>query len=224
VIRFAKKLVRFAEAWADEELPLTGADVVRHFQCSVPVVGAQARANHTLLLDLTPPENCLWDQLKRSTRYEIRRAIGNDHLTCETLEGAESATALREFCRFFSAAAKKNPQPQLDGIWLRAISRYGQLRLTRTRSENGAILAWHAYHLGPQRATLLSSASFFRSQKSDAARQMLGRANRLLHWRDVLHFKGSGLRSTTWADGTREIRMRHVCGSTTLRNSSAVAW
>lgn len=185
--------MRFTETWAGDELPSRGADIVRRFQCSAPMHKVPSSLNYTILIKLNHTEEELWGHLKRTTRYEIRRARSTDRLSCKMLGASESKLALPDFRRFFFDAAKQKPQPPLNVAWLRAIARFGQLRLTRVMDENSTTLAWHAYHLGPQRATLLNSASAYRSPRSATSRQMVGRANRLLHWWDMLRFKESGV-------------------------------
>jgi len=56
----------------------------------------------------------------------------------------------------------------------------------------GATVVWHVHAVTQEKATLLHSASHFRQLDDNEARAVVGRANRLLHWRDMLFFKAEG--------------------------------
>ena len=54
-------------------------------------------------------------------------------------------------------------------------------------------VAWHVHVAVNRRATLLHSASHFRNLDDNELRAVVGRANRLLHWKDIIGFKAEGL-------------------------------
>ena len=60
----------------------------------------------------------------------------------------------------------------------------------------GEDLVMHSYVVDPAagRATQWHSVSQFRGAEDSAKRRLISRANRLLHWRDIEHFKAQGLR------------------------------
>jgi hypothetical protein len=61
------------------------------------------------------------------------------------------------------------------------------------------------------RCRLLFSASHFRGQGETALRSLIGRANRLLHWRDLVAFKQQGFNCYDWGGwhaGTEEVLVR----------------
>ena len=59
--------------------------------------------------------------------------------------------------------------------------------LSSVSAPDGQVLAMHAYVRDPliRRARLLYSASHFRGTDDTAARNLIGRANRLLHWHEI---------------------------------------
>jgi lipid II:glycine glycyltransferase (peptidoglycan interpeptide bridge formation enzyme) len=59
------------------------------------------------------------------------------------------------------------------------------------------VLVWHAYIVWRTSAVLLYSASHFR-HRSGAERALVARANRWLHWKDMLHFKRMGFEHYDW--------------------------
>lgn len=64
---------------------------------------------------------------------------------------------------------------------------------------------YHANYVHGGRARLLHSASHFRNSNDSGYRNMVGRANRWLHWKALLRFKASGHTCYDWGgwyDGT----------------------
>jgi len=193
---------RIAEFWFDEPLPKRGVDVAVLRQFSRPVPNAVPRPFHSIEIDLQTPEETLLKAMDADTRYEIRRAETKDQLEAEVL--MQPSEALRqEFLRFHGAfAAEKNLQPATPAL-LDPLVAAGMLCLTRVLSQ-GEPLVWHSYVIAQGRARLLHSASLFRGG-DNAQRNLVGRANRWLHWRDMMAFQSQGLRAYDmggWYEGT----------------------
>ena len=60
----------------------------------------------------------------------------------------------------------------------------------------GEMLVFHSYICDATDARLLHSASCFREESADQS--MIGRANKRLHWEDILYFKKKGLLRYDW--------------------------
>ena len=58
------------------------------------------------------------------------------------------------------------------------------------------MLVFHSYICDDKDARLLHSASCFREESADQS--MIGRANKRLHWEDILYFKKKGLTRYDW--------------------------
>src|SRR5882672_4781722 len=71
-----------------------------------------------------------------------------------------------------------------------------QLVLT-SAARNGEELVWHAYVMCGQTAWLQYTCSCFRNKGNDY-RALIGRANRWLHWRQMLRFKEMGMTRYDW--------------------------
>jgi lipid II:glycine glycyltransferase (peptidoglycan interpeptide bridge formation enzyme) len=65
----------------------------------------------------------------------------------------------------------------------------------RAASVNNEKIVFHSYVTTCGRARLLHSASLFRESDDSAYRNLVGRANRLLHWDDICYFKNEGCRT-----------------------------
>ena len=105
-------------------------------------------------------------------------------------------TRLEEFREFFDAFARQKSHEPCDRQWLRAACDARQLVLTLA-SREGEALVWHAYLIAGQAAWLQYSGSCFRDKETDY-RALVGRANRWLHWRDILQFKELGMLRYDW--------------------------
>jgi hypothetical protein len=103
---------------------------------------------------------------------------------------------LEEFRAFFDAFARQKSFWPCDQKWLRAACKAGQLVLT-SASKDGEALVWHAYLVSGKAAWLQYTGSCFRDKDNDH-RALIGRANRWLHWKEMLRFKEMGIRRYDW--------------------------
>ncbi len=207
MIVYQKKFLRIAEYWNGETVNAPGVDLVRCFQQTHPLPGMTSRAFHTILLDLKLDPQQLLAQMKRDTRYEIRRAGNQDQLTCEWHNAADRQVFQR-FCDYYDEFATQKAQPKLNRVWLSLLANDGALTLSQVCDATGATLVWHVYHCSSARATLFHSASVFRKFDSSALRNKVGRANRFLHWQDIQRFQAEGLSVYDfggWYEGNRDL-------------------
>lgn len=206
MIFYQKKFIRIVECWDGEEPEAGGADLTRRFQQAQAISGMLCREFFTVLIDLKRDPETIFANMKHGTRYEIRRAQNQDNLVYRYWNGSDSRV-FEEFCDYAAAFLLQRKQPKLDRTWLSLLAEAGLLELSHTNDANGEKLVWHAYHRSSQRATLLYSASFFQNNPGVQFRQKLGRANRLHHWQDILHFKDTGISTYDfggWYDGTTD--------------------
>jgi lipid II:glycine glycyltransferase (peptidoglycan interpeptide bridge formation enzyme) len=206
MIAYRKKFIRIVECWNGEEPNSQGADLTRRFQQTHPRSEMLNREFYTVLIDLNRDSETLFANMKRGTRYEIRRGANQDHLRYDLWDGSD-AHAFKEFCEYCDEFLEQKRQPKLDRRWLSLLAGARLLVLSRVGDTGGESLVWHAYHCSPQRATLLYSASLFRRNQSPEYRNKVGRANRYLHWEDMLRFKSAGISTYDfggWYEGTTD--------------------
>ena len=108
----------------------------------------------------------------------------------------EPESRLDEFRAFYDAFARQKSLEPADHKWLVAACRARQLALS-SASLNGEALVWHAHVMFGNTAGLLYSGSYFRNRDNEY-RALVGRANRWLHWRDMLRFKEMGIKRYDW--------------------------
>lgn len=190
MVKYQKHGLQMAELWLDAPtVPAKGCDILVFQQYSHLPSGALGKLFSTLTINLLASEEQLLDGLDRDTKYEVRRAA-KDMLECihETNYGDDICVAFHSFYEQFAIAKGLAPIP-METLLARA--RSGILRFSRVVHAS-TTLVWHVYVVSPNAASLLYSASLFRQTDDSKSRAIIGRANRLLHWRDMLAFKSEG--------------------------------
>jgi lipid II:glycine glycyltransferase (peptidoglycan interpeptide bridge formation enzyme) len=195
MITIRGRFATYGEIWVDEEPPaLAPVDVLAFRLRAKPPPDAQAAAFLTLVSDLAVDNAAMFARFASTVRYEIKRADSKDTLTAEFVR--EPGAVLDEFCAFYDEFAKQKSLEPSYRRGLQAMCDAGQLALSAAR-QNGERVIWHAYALSGTTAALLHSASHFRAMSS-AERAVVARANRWLHWRDMLAFKDLGFLRYDW--------------------------
>jgi hypothetical protein len=195
MIRTDGRFVSYGELWFDEEPPQPQPGILVFRQRLAPEKNVGAKEFLSLVNDLQLPQERLWQAFDKSTRYDIRRAQNRDLLTC-TLHPAPTQEQIGEFARFFDAFATNKRLERTSLAWLSAAANAGHLCLSAVRDESRA-LVWHSYVTCGTFARLYQSASYT-SDRSSASSQLVGRANRLLHWNDMIELKRLGFARYDW--------------------------
>jgi hypothetical protein len=186
------KGIRIGEVWFDEEPNGVSVDVIFYNQRSNPISGLPCRVFPTLLVDLSSDEASLLAAFKKDTRYEIKRAAENDGLVYEAWN-ASAPEVVDGFCQFYDRFALQKNLPRIKRAQIKSLARAASLDLSEIRAAHGVSLVWHAYVRVGNRVGLICSASHFREHADPGHRNLIGRANRYHHWRDMLRFRDEGL-------------------------------
>src|ERR1019366_1672486 len=83
------------------------------------------------------------------------------------------------------------------------------LSASSVEQKEEAWLSTHAYICDGQRARLLYSASNV-SLLSKDDRQLVGRANRYMHWHMMMHFKGNGFHEYDFGGISKLSELKHI--------------
>jgi hypothetical protein len=191
MIRIRRRFAVYGEYWHDEEPGADEVDIAIHRQRHAPIAGARNVPFFSIVTDLSGDFFSAFD---RDCRYKVRRAEGKDGFAMEF--SVDPVGELAAFREFYDAFAREKAVPACDPSWLAAACAARQLASTRA-VRDGATLVWHVYVLSGQTARLLHSASCFRNQDNEH-RALVGRANRWLHWQEMLRFKEFGLARYDW--------------------------
>ena len=183
--------LKIAELWFDEPFRSKRVDIARFIQRTDAIPGAASQRKHTIIIDLRADERELFACIKKDTRGEIRRARDKDGVGCR-MWTAPTAQPIREFCEFYRGFAAQKGLAPIAAAYLRGLCENSALALSQARDREGKVLVWHSYVCVGGRARLLKSASQFRAEQGAASRNAVGRANRFLHWADMLAFKETG--------------------------------
>lgn len=197
MLHFVSHGLAIAELWFDETLPGGRTpDIVRYRQALSPPC-PDCTDFYTLVIDLAQGQESLLAGLKKETRYEVRRAQEKDALTLDVWDG-RCQKFRDDFVSYYNGFAATKRLPRLDKRNLELLSNAGRLDLSRSLSSTGEVLVCHAYYRHCGRVRLLHSASHFRGNGDGAFRALVGRANRWLHWQDLMRFKAAGYSWYDW--------------------------
>ena len=195
MIRIEGRAVVYGEVWYDEE-PAgdSGVDIVLYRQREAPIADAQTTRLLTMVTDLSVQADAITEKFGKDCRYKISRAETKDGLRMEFITDPESR--LDEFRAFYDAFARQKSVAPSYHQWLLAACKARQLVLT-SASQNGEALVWHAYLTSGRAVWLQYTGSCFRNKGNDY-RALVGRANRWLHWKEMLQFKEMGVKRYDW--------------------------
>ncbi len=195
MIRLRGRVAEYGELWFGEALPAAhGVDIVVHRYCAEPVPGSRVTPFLTLVSDLSESPDAIESRFGKDCRYKVRRGETRDGLEAQFL--TDPQPRLEAFCGDFATFARGKSLASCDEHWLRSACRTGQLVLSAA-AHGGETLVWHAHVLSAGTAGLQYSCSLYRDRENDY-RALVGRANRWLHWRDMLRFREMGLARYDW--------------------------
>jgi hypothetical protein len=186
---------RYGELWFEEMPPAAaGVDIFQYRFRSAPAADARATPLLSMVTDLSVDGEALAARFGKDCRYKVRRADSKDALAFEF--SAEPEAQLDAFADFFDAFARQKGHTPCDRHWLRAACGAGQLALSAAL-RGGEPLVRHALVLCAGSAGLQYTASHFRGQDNET-RALVGRANRWLHWKEMLTLTSMGFARYDW--------------------------
>jgi hypothetical protein len=195
VIRIHGRAVVYGEVWFEEQSPeLSGVDIVVYRYRPAPVPKARVAPLHSLQTDLTPEPTTITADFDQTCRRQIRGAERHDRLQYQLF--ADAGPVLDEFVSFYDVFARQKGLWLADRHWLAQAAAAQQLVLS-CASHAGERLVWHAHLRAGRTVQLAHSASWYRSMDGDD-RALVSRANRWLHWRDMLAFREAGILRYDW--------------------------
>lgn len=204
-ILYKRMFFQFAETFSNNPKAIVKSGDL-HLHSCLQVSGAQEplladektpfilhRTFRTLVIDLSREENDIFDDFHKNTRYKVNRAI-REGLTYSELSNPTDQD-IKEFAQFFNEFAKAKKIPPCLPNKIQALRDKNAFVIAMVKHKNKP-LCYHGYIFDGQRAIMLYSASL-RADKDSSERNLIGRANRLLHWKAILSFKEKGGR---WYD------------------------
>lgn len=185
--------VRIADLYFDEPMPPgLRADLVRFNQTPRPIAGTECTPVATIVVDLTASEDELHSKLKSHTRWKIRRAQ-KDGLTYEFASDGNPEAA-RCFADHLDRCTDLKDLNRVSRPRIAILASQKLFDVSFVRDSAGEILCASSYLVTPFRMRGLWAGAIYRGTTDPTRRTIIGRANRLLYWSDMLRFKTAGIR------------------------------
>lgn len=205
------KALQAAHIWfAAKPRPADALNLAFYYHCRFtgPVQGFERHAKFTKLVNVDRSDEAIQKEFRKNTQYEVRRAQ-KEGLAFSLVDNADV------FLQFYNGFAATKEMERMDPKILRAYWPH----LVVTQMTNAAeVLVMHCYVMDESigRATLWHSASQFRGADGDDAQQrrnLIGRANRLLHFRDMTWLREQGIKTYDfggYAANTTDPALQHI--------------
>lgn len=174
--------------WADFLLPTAYMDC--YSGNKPPFFNTEYR--HTLLTDLTRPEETIFAEFSKDNRNQIRRCEREKRFTLQR------DTPLEQFIPLYNAfASQKGLSLFIPGEAERIGSHNYRIFSVQHGDE---VLICHFYLLSPAAgvSNLLISASSLEYRHDPDLNRAMGHANRCLHWQGIKYFKAAGFHTYDW--------------------------
>lgn len=146
------------------------------------------------MIDLTAPLEDISVPISKNTRYKIQRAEREGFAPRLVMDPTIAEGSL--FADYYDTFAQHKGLAPCNRPKVKALCESSALLLSSVAETDGNLASAHAYvkdsSLG--RVRLLYSASHFRAMSDSGERNRVGRANRLLHWHEILTLKDFGFR------------------------------
>jgi len=141
-----------------------------------------------------------------STRNEVRRAAKDEHSF--EFSAQPDDVLVNAFFDFYAEFARMKGLAPLNRARLLGMRESQALVLTRISAPDGTTLVWHCYVHVNGNARQVHSASLFRASADKTQQRTISRANRLLHWLDMLRFRELGFTTFDfggWYNGQEDV-------------------
>jgi len=192
--------VSLVTAWfANEKLKENG--IIDYMESKTPI--GRATEFFTLISDLTEDEEAIKNHFAKNCKYKINRAY-RENITFQIVDSKDiQEKDIEEFIDFFDSFWKTKDR-ELEGkdVLYRELLEYkqnGNLTLAFACVQ-GEKAVYHIHINDESVARLLHSASLYRllSDTEGTTRNIIGMANRALHFEEMKFFKAKGLTTYDW--------------------------
>jgi len=169
---------------------------------------------YTLITDITKSDEEIRQQFSKNCRYYVNRAARED-IAVKLYSGKEiSDLQIADFLDFFEEFWESKGSHLSNKDKLRQeLCEYrdaGTLGITEAYVA-GVKSVYHTHILDDEIVRLLHSASLFRLQEEDAnSKNLIGIANRYLHYEEMLYYKGLGREIYDWGGAGMEEDVIHI--------------
>ena len=191
--------VWFEQVSSLDDIPKDGTDIVYIYGNSQPLSGGNmiCHKQYSAITDLTICRDDIFSSFASTLRNEIRRAK-REEVTVRFCIGDDAIEQLPEFADTFRHLyEEKGEKGELPVKEMMTYSEDNALMIS-VASVSGEAKVFHSYIYYENSCRLTFSCSEFRAASSKEEKQSFARANKLLHWEDMLYFIDKGLSVCDW--------------------------
>jgi hypothetical protein len=192
MIIYQSRFLTRGEVWFDNAPSADRVDWILYHQRSEPIPGGHWRPFYTQLIDLKENPEELMAAMDGFTAADIKKAQKKDQTTCHRLNAADPHL-LMEFADFYDGFAKRKHLGPADRHWLERTAAAGRLELWAAQSPEGQRQVYHAFYRDRKRVRSVHMASVNSEGLPKESQRKVGRANRLLVWDCMLHYRKEGI-------------------------------
>ncbi|OQC00516.1 MAG: hypothetical protein BWX78_01109 [Firmicutes bacterium ADurb.Bin099] len=201
--KFGIKMCYF---WFDYPDSISHRGLVGYYDMLEPVelsdkqIVVSKRDAFTLRNDLRLSEDELLKAFESNVRNEVRRAK-RDGCECKVVSSLEKPIPRELIGEFDAAHIEMNKQKGLPYVSLaKELMQYNEqsVLIITIAYINEVAVAYHIYLCGDGIVRLMYSVSSFRNITDSKEKAAIGRANRLLHFEDMMYFKLNGYLIYDW--------------------------
>lgn len=160
----------------------------------------------TLTSDLTEPVEVLLNRMKKSVKYEINRSEKEQEITCEYFTAIHlfsNKLILEDFkLAYYDFCIKAGNSKLKKAYHHKRVLAYIDnecILISKASFCNGNV--WHMYVWYQSNAVLVYSFSDYRNQEVN--KELAGRANKYLHYKDMLYLKDHKCTIYDWGNVTK---------------------
>lgn len=189
---------------------ITGYDIATFIESKEKPVNVKYTEFLTLFTDLKDDEENLYNKIDKQCRYEIRRAENKDNLTILQYDCKElNEEKIIDFSSFYNKFSREKGLHSKCDEHLMSIANKAKSLVITYAYQDETLLVSHVYLVGDDETRLWYSCSHYRNNDGQF-RNLVGRANRYLHWKDILYFKERGCSVYDWGGISNREEIKNI--------------
>lgn len=189
MIVYSKSHLRIAEVFFNEPVARPRVDILRYQARPKQVHAPNSYLFHTIVVDLEKSPEELLAGMNRNTRRDLKRAPSEGFQVEFSMDATDEW--LDEFFSFWDKFGEVRGLGRVNRERTLAMRDTKQLSMSRVKDSAGETLVWHTQLVTPEWVRGIYTASLRKLNPERGA--LTARANRWLHWNDMLQFRNMGI-------------------------------
>lgn len=191
--------LKFADVWFCENVKdiKNDYDILNLKGYKNEIKDGKNTLQHSLMIDLMQDEDTIFNGIKKNVKYEINRCY-KENVSSFIYNSEDLKSNREELLKFEEMYNQMYKEKNMNvKLALSIVDKYiesNSFLLTKSVSETGKDLVYHAYVVDKHDSRLWYSCSNFRSDDNEE-KKLIARANKYLHWEDIKYFKNNGFKN-----------------------------